>query len=398
MGLADTIIKGAQQNVVETAPDIAGAIDKGSQIALRQEQAEQGRKKLEQQKLTIKLKQMDSFADAVFKMDKMEDPKQQRLFQTNFLPKMAAAAGIELDKGQIDFIATPENRAKLAYVKSLAEQGKIGPEVILDIMKNPEGTLPDVDLPEAIRQGLTVGQIGSAISEGTSKFLGRKSQERTRGFRESKEEQRQKEKFDTMATETSKRVTAAFKPLMDAKDGVRIGRKALDQLLLDAKAGKTLNENLFNTAARGIAKAFNKGAMTEQDVADFKELKGFLGKGEEFTRKWIVGGVNLKVVKNLIAVTDITSKILDRRATETATQMQNSFTSTAFPGREAELRKRSGLDRALEPTLKKQEKEPASLGALTLDAYKKAKPAVQAVIQKQKGLTHKDILKRLGDK
>ena len=396
MSAAGDIANRASKGISEGTPDLQGAVKTGSELALRMEQAKQNRAKLEQQKQEFELKKIESFATQIFKMDKMKDPKSQQVFQNNYLPKIAAASGMEYDKGQISFLTTPENRAKLSYLKGLAEKGEIGPKVILDIMRDPEGTLPEVGLPAAFAAGLSIGKVGESIGEGTSKFLGRQSQERAGGFREDKEKQRQKEAFDKVAREGSKRVATAFKPIKDAKDGVRIGRTSLETLLADHKAGKPLNENLFNTAARGIAKAFNKGAMTEQDVADFKELQGFIGKSEALIRKWVVGGVNIDVVKNLMKVTDITSKILDRRAGETAKEMEGSFTTTAFPGREAELRKASGIDKALAPTLgKKAPNKTEILKGKSAADFKQLSVSAQEAVAKRLNMTIDEVMKAL---
>jgi hypothetical protein len=366
--VADLLITGAQKSISESTPDVAKAFTQGTEIALRQEQAQQNRVRIEQQKEQIELNKYKQFSDAVFKMDKIKDPQTQRLYQNNFLPKMVSSLGLELDKGQIQFLSTPENRAKLSFLRGEAEEGRLGPADVKSIMLDPENTFPDMPIPRDI-----IGEAAQEITEGASKFLGRQAKASPAlDFRKETEEQKKKERFDKVVTGASKRVTAAFKPIKDAKDGVRTGRDGLEKLLAQAKAGEPMNETLFNASVRGIAKAFNKGAMTEQDVADFKELQGFAGKGEAFFRKWIAGGVNEKIVKNLIAVTDVTSKILDRRGDETGKQLAKSFKTSGFEGQENVIRERSGLDKELRPTFAPKKKKSEGIPGfpkLTLEAF-----------------------------
>lgn len=399
--VADLLITGAQKSISENTPDFAKAIDDGSKIALRMEQAQKARREMEAKKQEIEMSKYSSLSEAIFKMDKIKDPSTQRLYQRNFLPKMASSLGLELDKGQLDFLSTPENRAKLSFIRSEAEAGRLKPEDIQALMKDPENLFPEMPIPREI-----IGEAGEAISEGLSKFLGRQSQERAKGLQDDKFEFKKKLDFDKFVQAQSKKVTQVMGKIKDAKDGVRLGKQALSEVLAQIERGETPNETKFNAAVRGIAKAFNKGAMTERDVADFKELQGFLGKGEAFVRNWLAGGVNEKIVRNLLEVTDTTAKILDKRTAESGQQIAPSFRSSAFPDREAEVRKLSGLDQALRPTFapagrQAQAPQPGKIpgySAITADIFNSWEAAKQEKFAKKIGQTISDIKKTLGAK
>lgn len=166
-----------------------------------------------------------------------------------------------------------------------------------------------------------------------------------------KERRRAVERFTDVTDRLSDDVQAKFKPLQTKKAAVREAHSGLKSMKQRLSKGEQPSSIEFNTVARGLAKAANSGAMTDQDVADFKQETGLANMAEDTIRKWVTGGVNINAVNALIKITQRRAMGLDEEAKKLGQSFVPRFTSPEFPGMDAQIRQRSGIDPFLQPTL-----------------------------------------------
>lgn len=143
-------------------------------------------------------------------------------------------------------------------------------------------------------------------------------------------------------------VRAAFKPIEDKRSAIRTAVDSLTQVQRDIAAGKKASSIDFNVAARGLAKAFNSGAMTDEDVNDFKRLSGVEDITDANIKKYLTGGAPKEAVTALMKIAERSAANLDRQAKT----VEEGFRSrlTLFPDQKR-AEEASGLKSYGQPTL-----------------------------------------------
>jgi len=330
-----------QEPVAPAGQDLQQGIQGALRVGQFVNNLKQNRVKLDQarQELTRK-KSETAFKKIEFGLTKVPKNVRSKFFKSTIVPAIEQLdLPINVDTLEMVFADQELSQEAALQLGALAEN---------PTMENYAKTIELLNDPE---QALTVLQQGLGRQFQQEKF------DKQSGMQEKKFEQQKVKVFTDSVNKLNKQVTGAFKPINDAKQSVRLGNSSFKEIMSDIKKGKTPNENTFNVGVRNIAKAVNSGALTDLDVSDIRDLKGFIGKGDAFMRKWITGGVNPKIVKNLMEVTQQMAAVIDKKAQTVGKQISAQFKSPLFTGREEEVRKLSGLDSALEPTLTPKEKK-----------------------------------------
>ena len=380
--LAERIISGAQQNVQESTPDIAGAINQGSQIAARMEQAQAARKKLEVQKQQMQLQKINSMANAIFKMDKIKDPTTQRLFQNNFLPKQAQALGLEIEPDQLKFLTTPENRVKLSAIKAQAERGEIGAEELTAFVSDPTA-LVDYEIPPDLR-----AQAAGVAAEGISKRLGRESQEKARGLQGEKFEfAKQKEKRDRLV-QVKKGFDSTIK-----KERERM--TAADNALSLLNSGKPISEEVVKTQLARLAGEV--GNLTENDISRFGGSKDLISRGKQFFTTLSTGKLTPENKKQLIEITNEFRNVVSKKIELEGKRSAKGAEQLGLTPKEV-----SGFLDVPSVTAKASKNtKPKSSNLLkgkTLEQFKALSKGQQDAVARRLGLSLDEVIKQLGAK
>jgi len=181
--------------------------------------------------------------------------------------------------------------------------------------------------------------------------------------------------FRAIANRLGSEIRTKFTQVEEGKIGLRNARLALDQIKADLAEGRKASSIQFNVAARGLAKAFNSGAMSDHDVADFKNLTGFSNIARDFLNKWITGDVNPEAVASLERILNNSAKNLDGKIKSLGSSFRNQF--SVLPGREDELRSITGIDSLTTPTFGKGWKNNAFDESINVDERGRPLPRKQ---------------------
>lgn len=353
--IAETLIAGAQQSAEKGIGDVAGSISTGMQIGLKIQRVQQQREQIEAQKRELMLTKVDRFSQAVERGTNIKDPPARNAFFKNYLPKMRDFMGLTemFPDTAIQLIqSSPALQAEFVRDRILVQEGKMNAADAVTKWSDPEriaesgGTLEDFASASQFREKQEFRKELQA-----SQQQARLATEQRRTARE------EKKAFDVYASNLSKQVDTRFRKIKDQKASVRLAYDSLTKVADQIGRGEQPDEIIFNAASRGLAKAFNSGAMSDKDVEDFRRISGIENITEDAVRKWITGGVNIQKVSQLMALTKEVAKSTDVRAQEEGRALAPQFRTEQFPGRSAVLREKSGIDAILTPTLQYKEKK-----------------------------------------
>lgn len=343
----------AQQGLANTAPanapDAVGAWSQAAQVANQREQLAQAKLKNQQDMKIAQGAKMEKFVDALQKGANYQGAARTNYYN-KWLPTYRDSLGLTEafpDEALKFATMTPENMARVNTLTARVRDPNdpLTEAEAIAILQDPTKF---ADIPPEVFTETT-----NQLAEAAKTKIGAQAQIASRQQQEDQFQRGQtateERSFKSFVTQLGTRVRSEFKPIEDNKASVKNAYDSLNKVQADIRAGKKPSSIEFNTAARGLAKAFNSGAMTDQDVADFKNLTGIANITEDAVNKWITGNVNTQAVASLLNVARRTATNLDSRANRLAESFSDQFAT--YPDRAAEVRQRSGLSRFLQPTL-----------------------------------------------
>lgn len=341
------LIYGTAQNVAsKTGSGLTESLKAGADLAMEAEKLQQTKATLMQQKQTLESAKFDKVAGWFNTLANMPEGGPKKAFAKDFIPRGINGLGLteafdptvlqmlQSDPTLATFIRTEiaNNRMSIA---DLQDPDKVAQQV------NAAGQFGD---RESFRQqlGETVVASGKDFAEAEKEALGRQNAVRAAEAQAGKQDDKLDKDFRDYAKDLNKEARTRFKDIVDTRAALRGAEAGINTIEADFKAGRKLNPNLASAISRGVAKAYNSGAMTDADVADFQKRPGFEGFTEAAVNKWLTGNVDINLVRNLKAVVKNSQATLGAKAQEVEEGLDPIF--AAYPDRREELRRLSGVD------------------------------------------------------
>ena len=317
--------------------DVAGNFDRGvktgAALAQSVENIQASRAQVEAEKQKIQMAKVDKLTSAMEIGAKMPSRSARNAYFKNYIPKMQAALGLQ------DFIPAET----MAMIQADPEQAKKFSLLRNKIMNNEMdfATATNNMQPEewAALDDREVEQM-----EAAEKFRIQQQKQDSRDPSDRLWEQKQM----TEMRQLNNDVRSAFKPIEDKRVSIRTAVDSLDAINVAIKDGKKVSSIDFNVAARSLAKAFNSGAMTDEDVNDFKRLAGVEDITEANVKKYITGGAPKEAVAALMRIATRSANNLDRQAQTISKGFEDRL--VLFSDKE-KASKASGLATYSSPTL-----------------------------------------------
>ena len=378
MSAAGDIANRASKGISEGTPDLQGAVKTGSEIALRMEQAQQNRAKLEQTKVAFKNKLIDQVMEA--------------------------------DKG-IQAAGTPAARAfrqKVRDARLKQVQPNANPEIIEGLNRDENLQLKQAKVYQVLRlkgtdlskeeQDSFIAAYGGSLQEFETKLddilLSEGKTERTKIAAQAQENKFQTQRRDKFITAKGGLVKQAGTSLTKFNDTISKVTDARSNLKL---AIKTNNAQAFNQAITSLI-SINQSRISD---ADFRLFSGELGIGKlvPFLQK-TTGKVPTKTAKNALAVLN---NIIDSKQAGLSGIPQNlrlqarTLSQSGFES-EAQIAKGLGLERFKLPEKAEKEKEPVKRKTLKdrLKQFDALTKVAKEQILKIKKMTLEEYRKTLG--
>jgi hypothetical protein len=332
--VAETLIKSSLDLVSQPLKSGEG-IAIGAQLAQNMENLKFQREQMEQQKQQLQMQKVDKLTSAMEAGAKMKSKSARNAFFKTYIPQMQAALGLK------DFV--PE--ATMAMIQADPEQAKKFSLLKTKIMNG------DLDYNQAIAQmepeaWATLDESEVVQLEAAEKF---RIQQEEQNKRAASPNSRLSEQFDTRElSKLNNDVRTAFKPIEDQKKALRTAYDSLNSIQADLAANKKPSSIDFNVGARMLAKAANSGAMTDDDVNDFKVLSGLEDMSEASIKKYLTGGAPAAAVSALIKIANRSAKNLDQQA---ATIQEGFKSRISLFQDQAKAFEASGLKAYSKPTL-----------------------------------------------
>ena len=334
--IADQLIGTVAQGTQNTGQNFKA----GADLAQGIQQVQMQREQLEMQKEQLEMKKDDELANSFETMSKIKSPTMRKLYAEKVLGNK---------------------------LKMLKREDMFSPVVLEAIQKGDQESLNRVinginqvrtgQMDYAtFRSSLTNEDDFVTLESYEPDFL--KAQEAARDFQERKlvaatsnPNGRLSDQFDRREmAKLNSDVRAAFKPIEERKVSIRNAYDSLSAVKKSIAEGKKASSIDFNVAARGLAKAFNSGAMTDDDVNDFKRLAGVEDIREANIKKYLTGGAPKEAVEALLRIAERSASNLDKQAQTIGEGLKSRL--SLFPDQDKAL-KTSGLDAYSSPTLKK---------------------------------------------
>lgn len=338
--LAELMTGSALQSSQNAGQGFAEGLEQGAALALKKEQLTQKQAELDQKRnelLAAKFEKLGGFFESYAKMP---EGGAKRAYGKHFIPKFVTANGLQ-DKIDPVVLEMLEKDSNLA---TALRSGVSAGEYDIGILLDPERIAREY--PNLI-QRYSAEEISQAIADRPEAFTTAASERQKNLAQQAGQQATGEQQFRTYAAQLNDDVAARFKPIKEVQRSLDVAQDAIAQLKAAQAAGKPLNPNLANAISRGIARAYNSGAMTDKDVADFQSRPGFAGFKEAALNKWITGNVDMRLINNLEDVLTASNKALSTQADRVAEGLQARL--RAYPGREKELRAISGLDAYIKP-------------------------------------------------
>lgn len=366
--LSELMFQEASKSIAESTPDVAQALQRGAQLAIQKRELQAKQEQVQQTQMGLNIKQDKSIQELISLANKHKDPKTKRMLLTKVLPAKVAAAGLgEVYTPEVleNFSTAPEMLAqaqavKLFYDDQVARNLKTPAEAYVESNKI-------IQDPELL------------LKHGASKqFMASRNLSITEASKEKERELKRTElrhqKYNQVFQARSKIIEGRFKKINEKKASTRLAHSAINNVLADFKAGRKPSEIEYNAGSRAMAKVFNSGAMTDQDVADFRGLTGIENITGDAIRKWFTGGVNKEAAEQLLKLTKRVAQNIDLEAKAKFDESRSLLKVEGFtPEETAQLSTDLNFSAQLEPTLASEKKKQQQLGAAP--AGKTLKPA-----------------------
>lgn len=330
--IADMIVASGLQSSKEV-PDLAGSLTKGVELASHIERTKQAREQIEMQKQQHQLNKVDKLTSAMEVGAKIKSKSARNAYFKNYIPQMQAALGLQ------DFIppetmamiqADPEEAKKFSLLKSKIMNGEMTYDAAVSAM-DPEqwAMLDDAEVLQLeAAEKFRVQQAGADKRSPNNRLWDQHE--------------------DRQLTQLNNDIRNAYKPIENTRTALKNAYDSLLKVKSDIDAGKKESSIDFNVAARGLAKAFNSGAMSDADVDDFRRLTGVTDITESNIKRWITGGAPKEAVRSLIGVAERSAANVDAQAAEIANSFEGRYSNFSDPVR---ARKNSGINAFSSPTL-----------------------------------------------
>lgn len=350
-GIAGMLVGNALESARQPAQGTPGSgIEIGVGIAKHVDQVRQQREQLELQKQQLESQKDEKILSAMEAGMKLDNPSVRKTYFGKYVPNMLKALGrqdmfspevYEMFQGAPDI-----GMNKIYNAIREVREGRMTREQAMGMFKNPEEFALAQEYNKEFAQA----------EEGARDYKERLNVASVQyGYKDKYGDEKD---FDDLGIKLADRVQDKFtKEVVAPREAIRESYAGLQTILSDLRAGKKANSIDFNVAARGLAKAKNSGAMTDADVNDFKQLTGLEEITEDAIRKWLIGGANVDAVNALLRIAERAGTSTDRKASTLAKSFEGQFESPRFAGRADELRRRSGIDAFMEPTLKPKGKK-----------------------------------------
>lgn len=347
--LAELMFQSGSQSEQAQGTGLAAGFGQGAQLALHAEELNQKQQVINKEKQTLSDARMKQFTEAIDKSNQFKDPAAKKNYLNVFIPKLRDNLQLT-DKFSDDTIKSltisDENMGRWYTLAGDVQAGRRKWEDAISIANDPVKLADIAPTPEGLR-GATAPDM---LSEQKT-YLGNEAQkarlDQTGNQFQQNQGRETENSFRDFGRKLNEDTAARFKPVVEAKKAINDSFAGIGKLEQAVANGQKPNPNIFKAVARGIAKAHNSGAMSDQDVADFAARPGFAGWGEAQINKWLTGGVDMKLVQNLKGVLSTTATAIDQQAQELAKGVEPQF--AAYPGKEKQLRALSGLDAYLVP-------------------------------------------------
>jgi len=356
--IAELLIQNTAGNLApDKGPDIAGALKTGSEIALRREQAEAQRVELQQKQAQLQGMKLEKFVEAIQKGEKFEGKAQSNYFG-KILPAYRDQLGLSevFPDEALNFATTdPQNRGRLATLIADVQSGTMSAQDAIAAINDP---IKFADVDPTFAQDILGAQKVFLGNEARQQSL--QSQERR--FSQG-QETTQNQQFNTLVASLSDDVKSTFSKNNEKKESLRQTYEGLQKIKKQLESGVNTDQIEFNVVSRSLAKAYNSGALTEQDIGDFRSEQGIEGLTESGIRKWLIGGIKPKALTQLITIAERAAKSTDRETETLNKALSPRMSFSGFEGREGEIRSKSGIDAYLSPTLAPKGKKKTETGA-----------------------------------
>lgn len=399
--LAETLVTGTMKSISENTPDLGKALIQGAQLAQKQQEIETQRQQIEVAKKQAQDAKLMKFAQAFQTGAKIESPKSQNEYFKNFLPKLRDGMGLQevFPDDAIRFASSsPENLSRFGKLLGMLGSGDITMPQAIDAFQDPSKyaqIFPGEEHVQIEPEPLTQEQLTQLAQAQRSQVAAQAQAQRFQTTQDIKATQR----FTDYTKQLNQKVTQAFKPVEDSKLAIRNAYDSLIKVQNDISTGKKPSSIDFNSASRGLAKAFNSGAMSDKDVGDFRNLTGIDNITIDTINKWFTGDVNPKSVKALLNIATRSARNLDKKSNSLVDSFSTQFSTPEFAGQEEAIRRQSGIDAYAQPTLSitgKFDQLTKDYPRLTLRGFESLSPAAQAATATKYGLTVNQIKQQLG--
>ena len=356
--IAEQLLGSSLQAVQNQDSGIVSGLQSGVKLAQQVQQIQQSREQLELKKDYALAAKYNSAMNSVQTLGKIP-PKARKAYIKDFLkPRLeqfgfnasdAFFNGLQDDSFDVGKALESVNEYGLEFKNSLQTGQPLSDRAkeLMGIMQPwmETGQMPTQWLREEQQQQVKLrsqelaGQARERRLEGTQQRF------------ETRETRRGQERFTDFTKSLASEVRTKFTPIEKSKVAIRNGHSSLQKIVTDIQGGKKPSSIDFNVAARGLAKAFNSGAMSDVDVADFKNLTGIQEITEDKINKWVTGNVNTTAVGSLLGIAQRSGANLDQQAQTLAQSFRPQFQTPEFNGREKEIERVVKLDTFTTPTI-----------------------------------------------
>jgi hypothetical protein len=355
--LAEALFNSTSNTINQSKGGLGGlneGFQAGIQLAQKKEQLQQQREQMEQQKGLVEAKKIAMLATKSGEIGSLP-PKIRKSAIKNFLVPMGDQLGYPLGETFLTALGSDD-------VLDQTKTGAIASQFINAVEAQDMETIASLSGPMTQILGGDPSALAKFTMDATKTANTVRAQQATlqatQGNRQRQQENieitkqiQATQRFTNFTKDMSKEVKSRFSAHDDKKESTRLANTELKSVMKDIRKGRKPSEISFNAASRGIAKVFNKGAMTEQDVGDFRQLSGIENLTGDKIRKWVTGGINANAAKQLLSLTERIATRLDNEGQALADSLSPQFDNAEFPGMSAIIREKSGLDAKLRSTL-----------------------------------------------
>lgn len=178
--IAERLLGIASESIQQNAPDIAGGMTKGIELAQQAEQINMQRQKLEQDKQTLQMTRIDKFVGAIQNAYKFKDPRDRKAYTTTFLPKYRDQLGLTevFPDETLQFgLGSDENYGRTATVVNMVANRQLSHEDAIAIFNDPQRFAEITPTPpEFIKEAPNLAKAVEFARAQKDKFINSKMQ------------------------------------------------------------------------------------------------------------------------------------------------------------------------------------------------------------------------------